>query len=526
VRPATDGVRIFYVERNGDHYDLMQISVNGGEPQRMLAPFPNSLIWDVSPDGSQYLMTSFTHRGEPSPLWSWPVTGGPPVRFGDFVSGSASWSPDGKMIAGHSGHDLLIANADGSSKRVIASFREEPDSPVWSPDGTRIRFTLNDPDRDLGTIWEIRSDGTGLRSVLPGWREPPRLCCGTWTPDGRYFIFVDALKGSRLWALREHGTWWRRSPRGPFLLADEANGTWSPLVGKDGRHIYFYSDSPAGTLERLDIASSQSTPFLPEAHLPSMPAFSRDGQWIAYVQLDNGIVWRSRPDGRERSQVTPPAFRGSFPRWSPDGRMLALASRRPGEPANAYLISADGGQPDPLVPGLGGLTDPDWSPDGTSVVVSRLLPSQPGKNADSMLAIVNVKTRALETISGSEYLSMPRWSPDGGWIAAVNNARGELDLYNARTKEWHTAARGGFFSLPSWSADALHLYYQDLLAPGEPVFRVNVASNRIEKVTDFQRLFASGIHRCPFWGLAPDGSAIIALQRGTADIHAATVSLP
>lgn len=527
VRPATDGVRIFYVERDGDHYDLMQVSVNGGEPQRIAAPFPNTLIWDVSPDGSQYLMTSFVHRGDPSPLWSWPVTGGPPIELGDFVSGSAAWSPDGKMLAGHSGHELFLANADGVGKRTLAKFHEEPDSPVWSPDGETIRFTLNDPDRDTGTIWEIRKDGSGLRSVLPDWKSSPRLCCGTWTPDGRYFVFVDAVQRSRLWALREKGAWWRRSPRGPFLLAAEAGGSWGPFFGRDGKHLFFYGETIEHTIERVKMASGESSVFLPEAHLPAMPSFSRDGQWVAYVQFDTGAVWRSRLDGRDRSQLTPPAFHGSFPQWSPDGRMLVLAARRPGEPPNAYLMSADGGRPDPLVPGTQRLVDPDWSADGSSIIVARLLPPRaPGNDEDSVLAIVDVKTRSIHTVEGSEHLSGPRWSPDGRWIAALNIATHDLMIGDVTTKQWRTLAHGGYISLPSWSADGAYVYYQDLLAAGEPIFRVNVVSNQIEKMAGFQQALSASVHRCAFLGLAPDGTALVAFERGNADIYGATVSLP
>src|SRR5208282_2158075 len=179
VRPATDGIRIFYVQRAGDHYDLMQSSANGGEAQKLDAPFPNTLVWDVSPDGSKYLITSFRPRDEPGPLWSWPATGGSPIKIVDIISGSASYSPDGKQIAYHNGHDLLLANADGTGIKKLANFgHDEPDSPVWAPDGRSIRFNLNDPERDTNAIWEITVDGTNPHALLPNWQEAPKQCCG------------------------------------------------------------------------------------------------------------------------------------------------------------------------------------------------------------------------------------------------------------------------------------------------------------------------------------------------------------
>ncbi len=110
----------------------------------MTAPFQNTntVIWDVSPDGSQYLIGTFTFRGEPSQLWSWPATGGAPTRLGDLVSGNAAYSPDGLRIAFHIGHELWIANADGTGKRRLASFGGAVDEPAWSPRGGSIRFTV------------------------------------------------------------------------------------------------------------------------------------------------------------------------------------------------------------------------------------------------------------------------------------------------------------------------------------------------------------------------------------------------
>lgn len=520
VKPATDGVRIFYVQRAGDHYELMQSSVDGGGARKIEAPFPNTLIWDVSSDGSQYLMTSFALRGEPSPLWEWPAAGGAPVKLDDLVSGSAAWSNDARKIVYHAGHELWVANADGSEKKKLATFKEEPDAPQWSPDGEHIRFTLNDPDRVTHSIWEIRPDGGHLGAVLPG----RQACCGTWSPDGRYFFFVDTTERiPRLWAIREKGDWLRRSPRGPFLLAAEATGSWSPLAGKDGKHVYFYASSLRLDLERLDEKSRRFDRFLPEGDA-LMPSFSRDGRWVSYVRIDGDQLWYSRIDGSEAHQVATPGFKVDFPQWSPDGRTLVFAGGKRREPVNIYRIPLEGGRPEALVPNGEGLSDPGWSPDGASVVVARTV-TVSGKS-DSVLAIINLKTREMRDIEGSERLYVPRWSPDGRYVAAVDDMGRGLKAVDMHTKEWRTLAQGKYVAGPAWAADSVHLYYQDVLEPGEPLFRVNVENGPVEKVADFRDVLASGVHRCAFLGLTPDGSPLIGFQRSDADIYGATVVLP
>jgi len=523
VRPATDGVRIFYVQRAGDHYELMQVSVSGGEPRKMDAPFRNSLIWDVSPDGSQYLLTSFAQRGEPSPLWSWAATGAPPVKLDNLISGNATWSPNGKLLALHNGHDLVLANADGTGQRVIHSFLEEPDSPVWSPDSQSIRFTLNDTERDTHTIWQIRPDGGELRQILPDWSNRTRICCGTWTPDGRYFIFTELWERRRLWVLREKGDWWKRSPRGPFLLESQSNGAISPFVGRDGQHIYFYALGTQESLEVMDTASHQFTSLLPDIRA-ILPSFSRDGQWVSYVRFSTGALWVSRIDGQAPRQISTPGLAVAFPRWSPDGLTLAFAGMKQGAPAHIYTVDAQGGHLESLVSTTDALVDPDWAADGSSIIATRRRSSS--QSAQSTLCVISLKSRSMEDVPDSANLSGPRWSPNGNFIAAVNQATQDLQLYDVSAKKWRSIAHGQYIGLPEWSRDGKSLYYQDLLAPGEPLFRWNLASNFAEPVTNFQKILDSGVHRCSFITLTAQGEPVIGFQRGVSDIYGASLSLP
>jgi DNA-binding winged helix-turn-helix (wHTH) protein len=338
VRPATDGVRIFYVQRAGDHYNLMQVPTNGGEPRKVDAPFPNTLVWDVSPDRSRYLITSFTRRGEPSPLWSWPATGGTPVKIGDIVSGSAMFSPDGKRIAYHSGSDLLTINADGTGMRKLATLAGEPDSPAWSPDGDSIRFVLSDPLRNTAAIWEISPDTGNSHPVLPNWQDLPKQYCGTWTPDGRYFLFVDDSQPvSRLYALREKHDWWRRSPRGPFLLAAETTGSWSPLVSLDGKKVYFYGTDFQGDLATLNLETQHFSDVLHEKRANTL-SVSRDGEWVTYIPRVSGGLWTSHFDGSASRLVELGNMKGAFPRFSPDDKLIAFTALIDGKPDNVYVV--------------------------------------------------------------------------------------------------------------------------------------------------------------------------------------------
>jgi Tol biopolymer transport system component/DNA-binding winged helix-turn-helix (wHTH) protein len=528
VRPATDGARLFYVQRNQDHYDLAQASVNGGDEQLLEAPFPNTLIWDVSPDGTKYLITSFVQRGEPAPLWIWSATGGRPVRVGDIISGSATFSPDGKKIVYHIGHDLLTANIDGTEGRKLASFEnDEPDSPVWSPDGGKIRFNRNNAIRDTHEIWEIGVDGANAHPILPGWEASPKQFGGTWSPDGRYFLFSDGpMPGARLYTLREEGPWWRRHPRGPFLLASEASGAWSPLVGRNGKTVYFYASHEMSDLQSLDVGTKQFSTLLREKH-PAMLSVSRDGQFVAYVHAETGLLWTSRIDGSSSLQIPTPGVRVSFPRLSPDNREIVFTALKFGAPYDVEVISASGGVARSILPDSSGMGDPDWSPDGTALVMERTLPlpATGGKGQTSTLALVNLKTSRITNIDGSADMHLARWSPDGRYIAAVSSDRGELLLFDIASNHWSRLAEGKTISYPVWSFDSRQVFYQDVRSPGQPVLSVSPEGKTPTVVTSFDNL-QNGTWRCVFVGLSSPGNPLIAFTRGVADIHAGRLSLP
>ena len=73
-------------------------------------------------------------------------------------------------------------------------------------------------------------------------------------------------------------------------------------------------------------------------------------------------------------------------------------------------------------------------------------------------------------IPGSDGLDYARWSPDGRFLAAVSIDQSAIKLLDLNTHQWTQIAQGTALSFPAWSADSI-LYFQDILAPGEPVYR-------------------------------------------------------
>ena len=165
-------------------------------------------------------------------MWSLPLPSGAPRRIDNILAQDAAWSPDGRQLAFANGADLFLANANGSDPRKLTSVNGFVRGIRFSPEGKRIRFTVDNAAGSTPSLWEIRLGGKDAHPLLPGWHNPSVECCGDWTPDGRYFLFV-SFAGFRwnLWALQEQGGLLHHHTPEPFQLTTGPMSFpfWTPL---------------------------------------------------------------------------------------------------------------------------------------------------------------------------------------------------------------------------------------------------------------------------------------------------------
>lgn len=396
---------------------------------------------------------------------------------------------------------------------------------AWSPDGKRLRFTVGTLFNGSPTsLWETSADGKNLHAVLTGWTQAASECCGSWTQDGRYYVFTGYRNGhSNLWALREKGSWWRRSPRGPFQLTSGPDSPWGGTPSADGRYVFFYNGVWREQLERFDVKTRQFAALDVNGNAMHV-SYSHDGEWIAYVDAQSKALFRSRPDGIERVELAVPAMNASFPRWSPDGKWIVFGGKLAGQNFDSYVVASAGGRPEPLMIAAN-VRDADWSSDGKSLVASEELINK-GPD-DWRLVIVDFATRRpAAEIPGSRRLAMSRWSYDGRFISATTEDQTQLRLWDVARKKWNVIARGAALGISVWSPNSRYLYFQDLLGKGEGLARYDVRNGRVEIVGNFSDILRSDVDRCALYGAAQDGTPIIGLNRGALDLFAAKVTLP
>ena len=210
---TTDGSRIYFNETLSDQRPIIvQVPVTGGETVPLSVPLKQPRTLDLSRDGTELLIAN-DDGFETSSLWVESVVGGSPRRIGTVTIADAKFGADGKTIIYGSEHDVFSVNRDGSSGRKLLTANSVPFDFRFSPDGRSFRFSEFDYRSDSMTIMEASADGTGLHKVLDA-------CCGSWTPDGRFFIFQNRID-SRLdfWALRESRPFpWRKAGDKPIQL--------------------------------------------------------------------------------------------------------------------------------------------------------------------------------------------------------------------------------------------------------------------------------------------------------------------
>jgi Tol biopolymer transport system component/DNA-binding winged helix-turn-helix (wHTH) protein len=484
---------------------LMQLSASGGEPLPIPNPLGESAIVDISKDGSKLLIAkdNGTLQGD---LWVLPVPGGSPQRVGNLTAQDAAFSSDASKIAYTNGNSLFEARTDGSEVRNIVTASGFLDSPAWSPDDKRLRYRQAPAFSHNGQYWEVSKDGNP-RPLFSGIGS---LCCGAWTSDGRYFVYLSRREGEEgFWAVREKTGWLRASGK-PVLMAANSLSVGCGLPNRAGNQIFLSGEQPQAELIRYDASSKLFLPFLggPAAEYLS---FSRDGQWVAYATYPEGELWRSRVDGTQRLKLTG-QIRVLKTEWSPDGKRISFVAKQPS--VALYVIPADGGTPQRLPTGDSPVVDHSWSPDGKSMVIGEWV-----GNTAPVLRVLDLKTGQMSVVPGSEGILGPVWSPDGRYVAALKVEgpnRGSM-LYEVGARRWT--------SLPidrprAWSHDSQHIYYKGLVAGEGVVMRFRVADRKIEKVVSLK-----GIRRVTgslgqWIGLDPSDAPLLLRNTGNEQVYA------
>jgi Tol biopolymer transport system component len=194
-------------------------------------------------------------------VWVMNVDGTGKRRVVGNTGGDAtpSWSPDGKKIVfSRNRADIWVVNVDGTGqKRLTFTPNHQEYDPAYSPDGTKIAYTLSGFGALCnGTcIYVMNAGGAGQRSLTPeenvdcpdggSYSHDVVSHHASWSPNGSRIAFRGAggcaadgsvTGGLNIWRMNPDGSGKRQ------LTNDENTSDDQPAYSPDGTKIAFVSD--------------------------------------------------------------------------------------------------------------------------------------------------------------------------------------------------------------------------------------------------------------------------------------------
>jgi Tol biopolymer transport system component/tRNA A-37 threonylcarbamoyl transferase component Bud32 len=348
--------------------------------------------------------------------WAVPTLGGPLRPYLKDISdiSELDWSPDGSLIVYHpptDGDPLFVTDPDekvGRRKIYEAQKGFHNHFPVWSHDGAFIYFVQGLP-LEKSDIWRIRPTGGqperltfhDARVTFPTllnnrtlmylaaddegygpWihamdverRIPHRIFAGVEphtslaaSADGRRLVATVSRSTAHLW----------RVPIADGVM-DESDATRLSLPTASGLSprmkpgYVIYRGQKAGRDGLWKVAEGGTATELwngVNGRVIAGAAIAPGGQRVAFTVQARGVtqLYLMNTDGTDTRRVAQELDVRGAPAWSPDGRWLAVAANRDGEP-RLFKMPVAGGTPVPLVQEYS--IDPTWSPSGQFLVYS------------------------------------------------------------------------------------------------------------------------------------------------------------
>ncbi len=373
VAISPDGHYVVYALREGEKQGLNVRQVATGSDVQILPP-DEVLIYGLtfSPDAN-YIDFVRSEKNNPinTFLYRIPTLGGSShlvMQAGmDF---STSYSPGGAQFSflrvnGGEQVDLLIADADGSNERVLAT-RPYLDGftagTAWSPDGKTIAFSTVESKKSIRSVlWAVSVGDGSVREIYSTSNQIGRPC---WLPDGSGLL---APIGSNIYQSLRGQLWFISFPRGQAkrLTNDLMDYQWSLDLAQDGRTLVDTVQTRVSDLWIAPAADTAKAKQVPR-NVHAVGGFSwAPGGRIVFATGDGNLSVLNS-DRSVRTLLNGNDYPVGDPSVCGDGRYVVYSTHRE-QKAGIWRMDADGSNPiriaDETV-----ATSPQCSPDGKWVI--------------------------------------------------------------------------------------------------------------------------------------------------------------
>ncbi len=285
---------------------------------------------------------------------------------------------------------LVWVNRNGAEQPLAAPARPYV-FPRLSPDGRRLAVTLQGQEVQLW-LYDLSRETLSRFAFEGKFTSNP-----VWTPDGKRIVFNSNKEGpvNLFWQLADGTGGLERLTTSEYLHFPMS---WSP----DGKVLAFVEITPTTGYDiwTLGLGDRKARPFLQTQFNESVPQFSPNGNWLAYISNETGrweVYVQPYPSSGGKWQISTEG--GTEPVWNRNGRELFY---RNGDKMMAVDIAAQpsftAGKPRMLfeghyVPPPGTTPNYDVSPDG-----QRFLMIKPSEAGDAAPAQINVVLNWFEEL--------------------------------------------------------------------------------------------------------------------------------
>jgi TolB protein len=278
--------------------------------------------------------------------------------------------------SGYLGCRMEIINVPDGIRKVIYEKAGRFEAPNWMPDGKKLLFNMD------GSLYTIPVTGGEIIKLNTGSANNNNNDHGI-SFDGKLLAISSHRQGlpgggSTVYVLPITGG-------EPKLITEKTPSYfhgWAPdnkelvyVAMRDGKTVYnIYRNSVEGGKEvaLTDIKEGE--------HVDGCE-YSPDGKYIYYNGNHTGTmqIWRMKPDGSGREQLTFDKYNNWFPHISPDGKWIVIISFPPDIDPNSHpsykrvmlrIMPVSGGEPVViayLYGGQGTINVPSWSPDSRQI---------------------------------------------------------------------------------------------------------------------------------------------------------------
>lgn len=360
---------------------------------------------------------------------------------------------------------------------AVTNFSGVQAQPALSPDGRSVAFVSNRDGHFNVYVGLLR--GGNLVQIT---NDSNLESAPSWSPDGTTLAYA---------RLNESGIWdiWEAPALGGAprrVVLSGADPTWSP----DGRSLAYF-DPAGGAIWMCGTSGENARLAVPPWEVGdwnTQPRFSPDGRRLALAARHSdgapyGELALADLDSGKTHLLTHDNALALSPSWSPDGRFIYFASSRGGT-INIWKIAADGGEPEQITAGEGDDADLDVSADGKRIVFGTLRQKIGLAQLDLQAKSQEESVKMLTSDPARNQFG-PAYSPDGKYLAYFTNLKG-----SERETIWVSNANGS--NAQALVEDSLNNVFPQWPGGHDTLFFLSNANTEVSAQWQLRRVSTSG----------------------------------